>query len=73
MEISKGEENVGIAYATESEAELLDIPVGQALFYLTGVVSDEKDQPIEYFKSVIRSDKMRFASVLRKVGDSHEV
>jgi len=73
IQISKGEENVGIAYATDTEAELLDIAVGQAVFYLTGVVYDGADEPVEYFKSVIRADKMRFASVLRRGGDGLEI
>lgn len=66
IQIMKGEERVGIAYATEYEAELLNIKPGQAVFYLTGIVYDEKEEPVEYFKSIVRSDKVRFASVLKQ-------
>ncbi|ERI93925.1 UbiC transcription regulator-associated domain protein [Clostridiales bacterium oral taxon 876 str. F0540] len=66
IQIVKGEERVGIAYATEYESELLKIEPGQAVFYLTGIVYDAKEQPVEYFKSIIRADKIRFASILRR-------
>ncbi|QAA33436.1 GntR family transcriptional regulator [Clostridium manihotivorum] len=69
IEIMKGEERVGIAYATEYEAELLNIEPGQAVFYLTGVVYEEDGSPIEYFKSIVRSDKIRFSSILTKRED----
>jgi GntR family transcriptional regulator len=65
-QITKGEERIGIAYATTYEAELLGIEEGQAVFYLTGVVYDEQDEPIEYFKSIVRADKIRFASLLKR-------
>lgn len=60
----KGAETVGITYATDYEAELLGINAGDALFYFTGVVYDEKEDPVEYFKSIVRADKMRFSSIL---------
>lgn len=65
IKIIKGQETISIAYATEDEAQLLSIDVGQAVFHLTGIVYDEKNNPIEYFKSIIRADKMRFSSILR--------
>ena len=64
--IMQGEERVGIAYATDYEAELLEIEPGKALFYLSGVTYNEEDKPVEYFKSIVRADKMRFASVLKR-------
>lgn len=66
IQIMKGEERVGIAYATDYEAELLGIEAGQAVFYLTGIVYDGKEEPVEYFKSIVRADKIRFASILRR-------
>ena len=64
--IMQGEERVAIAYATSYEAELLGIDPGQAVFYLSGVTYDEQNKPIEYFKSIVRSDKVKFASTLRR-------
>jgi GntR family transcriptional regulator len=66
VQIKKGEEQIGIAYATDYEARLLNTAPGQAVFYLTGTVYDERDKPLEYFKSIVRSDKIKFASILRK-------
>lgn len=65
VQIMQGEERVGIAYATSYEAELLGLEVGQAVFYLTGVVYDGQGEPIEYFKSIVKENKMRFVSALK--------
>lgn len=65
IQIMKGEERIGIAYATNYEAELLGLKATQAVFYLTGVVCDAQGEPVEYFKSIVSADKMRFASILK--------
>jgi GntR family transcriptional regulator len=65
IKIIGGEEKIGITYASALEAKLLSIPVETAIFFLNGFIWDEKEIPIEYFKSVVRSDKVRFASVLK--------
>ncbi|MPN20061.1 HTH-type transcriptional repressor DasR [bioreactor metagenome] len=64
VEVVKGEETIGITYATDYEAQLLNIEPGRALFYVTGVVYDGANEPVEYFKSIVRADKMKFSSVL---------
>lgn len=64
VEVVKGEETIGITYATDYEAQLLNIKQGTALFYVTGVVYDGANEPVEYFKSIVRADKMKFSSVL---------
>ncbi len=66
IQIVKGEERVSIAYATDYEAELLEVEPGTAVFYLSGVTYDETEEPVEYFKSIVRADKMRFSSVLKR-------
>ncbi len=66
VHIAKGQEKLGITYATEEEAKLLKIEDETSVFFLTGVVSDEEDVPIEYFKSVVRADLVRFASELTR-------
>ena len=62
--IKDGQEKIGITYATEEESQLLGITVGSPVFFLTGVVNDVNHTPIEYFKSIARSDKIRFSSTL---------
>lgn len=64
--ISKGEQNISIAYATSYEAELLHINEGDEVFYVSGTVYNEKEIPLEYFKSICRADKMRFVSILKR-------
>ena len=59
-----GSEKIGITYATEEEAKLLNVRTGQSVFFLTAVVNDQQDIPVEYTKSVVRSDLIRFASEL---------
>ncbi len=66
LNITHGEESISITYATQREAELLDIPPESALFFLSGVSHGENDMPVEYFKSVVRSDQIRFSSVLTR-------
>ena len=66
VEIQKGWEKIGITYATEFEAELLNIEVASPLFFLSGVASDAEDNPIEYSKSVVKSEEIRFASQLTR-------
>lgn len=67
IQIHKGKESLGITYATEEEATLLHIEAETPLFFLTGVVRDQEDVPIEYFKTVARTDKVRFTTKLIKV------
>lgn len=64
VKLIKGEESIGITYATNYEAELLNIEPGKAVFYVSGIVYDGEDQPVEYFKSIVTSDKIKFSSVL---------
>lgn len=66
VQIVQGEERLGIAYATDYEAELLNLEAGQAVIYISGVSCDAQGEPVEYFKSIVRSDKIRFASVLKR-------
>ena len=66
VQIMRGEERVGIAYATNYEAELLEIEPGKAVFYLSGITYDGEGEPVEYFKTIVRSDKIRFASILKR-------
>lgn len=66
VQIVQGQEKIGIAYTSEYESELLNIEAGHAVFYLSGVTYDGQGEPIEYFKSIVRSDKIKFASTLKR-------
>lgn len=62
--VDHGHQTIGITYATEGESELLEVPVGAPLFYVSGISFDSQNRPIEVFKSVTRADKIRFSSIL---------
>ncbi|MVB10004.1 HTH-type transcriptional repressor DasR [Caprobacter fermentans] len=64
IKIIHGEEKLNVTYTDEEEAAFLGIPEGVPVLYQTGVVSDENNVPVEYFKSIARSEYIRFASVL---------
>ncbi|WML32206.1 GntR family transcriptional regulator [Neobacillus sp. OS1-32] len=64
---SAGSQKVSISYATDNESKLLQIPEGTPIFFLRGVTYSEGEQhPFEYFKSIIRSDNVKFFSTLRR-------
>ena len=62
----QGSEHIGITYATEEEAALLEVPEECPLFFLSGTSMNAEGRTIEYFKAVVRYDKVRFSSVLRR-------
>ena len=62
--VDHGHQTIGITYATEGESELLEVPVGAPLFYVSGISFDSQNRSIEVFKSVTRADKIRFSSIL---------
>ncbi len=64
ISIAQGVEKLNVTYTDEEEAELLGIPEGAPVIYQTGVVADAENIPIEYFKSIARSEYIRFASIL---------
>lgn len=65
--ISKGQERVGVTYATEEEASCLKVDLGQFLFNISGSIQDVNEKPVEYFSIVARPDQIRFTSTLRRV------
>ncbi|EKN69957.1 GntR family transcriptional regulator [Neobacillus bataviensis LMG 21833] len=66
IDINRGHEKLGITYITEDEAELLDMNEGDHVFYVSGVTESLNGVPIEYYKSLFRADKIRFASALTR-------
>jgi GntR family transcriptional regulator len=59
-----GQEEISLTYADAAEASLLQVCEGDALFYLKGITWDETGEPIEWVKSVSRTDKLLFAGRL---------
>jgi len=64
--IAEGEESVGITYAAETETRYLEVPADDYLFFLSGVTRDAQGRLVEYFRSAVRADKVRFSTVLRR-------
>ena len=62
--VSKGNEKIGITFASQSEAAFLSVPEGDALFFISGLAYDENDLPIEYAKVVIKKDLVMFSCYL---------
>ncbi len=61
-----GEEHISITYASEDEAQLLDVEVNEPLFFTSGVVNDENNQPMMYYKQLLRSDRFKFVSMIER-------
>lgn len=65
VKIDHGSESLSVTYVSEQEGELLDVENGTPVFYLTGNVYNEDEKTIEFYKSIIRADQIRFSSVLK--------
>lgn len=64
IKLSSGQENIGITYADDEEARLLQIKKGTSLFHIAGVSKDLAGNIIEFFQSVSRSDMVKYSSML---------
>ena len=63
---TSGEEHISVTYASEEEAALLDIQQGDPVFFTSGVVMDETEKPMYYYKALFRADQFKFVSVIDK-------
>jgi GntR family transcriptional regulator len=61
---TSGTEQISVAYATEAEAEILDIESGAPLFFASGVALDQNKQTVMFYKQLIRSDKFTFVCTI---------
>lgn len=66
LQFVRGQEKVGLTYATAEEADLLRVKEQTPVFFLRSVVLSSEGTPIEYVKSVVRSDRIRYASILKQ-------
>ena len=65
VEVASGSERISITTLDEREAELLGAREGMPVFFQSGIIYDEAGEPVEYFKNVVLSEHVRFASELR--------
>ncbi len=66
LRLTHGHERLNITYVDADEAALLELDEGAAVIYQHGVVNDDKDQPVEYFRSIVNSRYLRYTSNLRR-------
>ncbi|MBR0577056.1 GntR family transcriptional regulator [Proteiniclasticum sp. BAD-10] len=66
IHISKGTEKLALTFATEEEAVQLQVQPGDPIFFISGIAEDAEGRPVEYFRSVVRPDKIKFSSILVK-------
>lgn len=65
VKIDHGSETLSVTYVSEQEGELLEVENGTPVFYIAGNVFSEGEKPIEFYKSVVRADQIRFSSILK--------
>lgn len=65
IEVRSGQERISVTTLDEREANLLGYPEGTPVFFQSGTIYDEGGEPVEYFKNVVLSEYVRFASELR--------
>ena len=61
---TRGSEHLSVTQLDETESELLGVPIGSPAFFQTGVVTDDDRTPLEYFKAVVLSERVRFSCEL---------
>lgn len=66
VELTNGEEQVSVTYASDEEAEALEIPPGEAVFWIVSKSRLANGRLIEYCRTVTRADKLRLASILER-------
>lgn len=64
LELTNGDIGISVTNAEPFEAELLEIPEKQPMFFVTIKTCSSDETPIEYAKAIVRSDKVQFTSKL---------
>lgn len=62
----RGEEKIGITYATTDEAELMGIQEDAPLFWIVSQTYDQAGKLMEYCHTAARPDRLRITSVLKR-------
>lgn len=58
--VTWAESVIDVTRCTSSEAEKLDVPVGEPLLRLEGTAFAEPKRPVEYFRVLYRANRVRF-------------
>lgn len=61
---TRGEQRIGITYASDEESRLLDVAERQPLFWVESRTRDSQDRLFEYCRAVARPDTLYMTSVL---------
>lgn len=61
-----GEEKIGITYTSAEEAGRLNVKEDTAVFFVKGITWSEAEEPVEYFLSLVRADRIKFSSILKR-------
>lgn len=67
--VTWAESVVDVARCSSAEAEKLDVPVGEPLLRVEGTAFAEPRKPVEYFRVLYRSDRVRFHIESRRQTD----
>lgn len=73
VEPAAAEERIEVVHATDDEAALLSIAVGDALIMVRRVTTDSSGVPFEYSKDLFRADRTRIRMRTTGRGIQHEV
>jgi GntR family transcriptional regulator len=65
VKIDHGSESLSVTYVSEQESELMDVESETPVFYITGNVFTADEKTVEFYKSIVRADQIRFSSVLK--------
>jgi len=64
IEVSEIQQTIELTYATEFEAKHLNIQPGSPVFLVRATTYDISNRPVEYVKSIFRSDRTEFFAKL---------
>jgi GntR family transcriptional regulator len=67
--VTRAESVIDVARCSSTEAEKLDVPVGEPLLRVEGTAFAEPRKPVEYFRVLYRSDRVRFHIESRRKTD----
>jgi GntR family transcriptional regulator len=66
LPLMEAEQELEAGLAGNEEAQLLNIPLGSSVLYIRRTTYTERDQPIEYAKSIYRGNKYVFYARLKR-------
>ncbi|RVU98111.1 GntR family transcriptional regulator [Coriobacteriales bacterium OH1046] len=67
---TSGTEKISVTKVDEEEADLLGVRGGDSAFFQTGLILDQHERPVEYFKNVVLPSRISFSTELRRMTTS---